>query len=377
MARPSTTTAQAASATPTARKGGVIVRGLPGTAAAAVLPPTVELDVRTAYDFLLSLVTEPDAEQLPADREWLQRALEGLSAGVRRDLRLVFGGEHKKGFGSAIVPLIVERPEVRTAADVVALAASLGPTDLVQPFCCELDLDMGELLDRIVAGERELIPEALGRIEELEVREALERFLDDPAGYHRATIRVLRAWREQFEAIEGRVGRFIERDAAARRPELETVAPFDFIERASGGVRWAPDATLRRVVMAPSYFARPYNMLFAGEGWRMLCYPISDAALEADASAVPPSTVRLFRALGDESRLRILRHLADGDLYLTEIAERMGLSKPTVAHHLARLRAAGLVTVSETGGLTYFSLRRDRLAQVDEGLRRYLGLAQA
>jgi len=376
MARPSTPTAPPPSSASPAHKGGAIVRGMPGTAAPAVPPPTVELDVRTAYDFVLSLTTEPDAEQLPADREWLHRSLEALSAGVKRDLRLVFGGELHKGFGSAIVPLIVERPEVRTAADVVALAASLGPTDLVQPFCCELDLAVGDLLDRIVAGERELIPGLLERIEEPEAREAMERFLADPTGYHRATVRVLRAWREQFEAIEARVGRFIERDAAARRPELETVAPFEFIERTSGGVRWAPDANLRRVVMAPSYFARPYNMFFAGEGWRMLCYPIADAALEGDASVVPASTIRLFRALGDDSRLRILRHLADGDLYLTEIAERMGLSKPTVAHHLAQLRAAGLVTISETGGMTYYSLRRDRLARVDEGLRRYLGLAE-
>ena len=377
MARPSSPTAPAAPATPATRKGGVIVRGLPGTAAPAVPAPTVELDVRTACDFILSLTTPPDAELLPVDREWLDQALEGLSAGVRRDLHLVFGSGFGKGFGSAILPLVVEPPEVRTAADVVALAASLRPAELVQPFCCELDLAVGDLLDRIVAGERELIPEVLGQIEEPEVREAMERFLADPAGYHRATVRVLRAWREQFETIEARVGRFIERDAAARRPELESLEPFEFIERTSGGVRWAPEANLRRVVMAPSYFARPYNMFFAGEGWRMLCYPIADAALEGDASSAPAGTIRLFRALGDESRLRILRHLADGDLYLTEIAERMGLSKPTVAHHLAQLRAAGLVTISETGGMTYYSLRRDRLAGVDEGLRRYLGLVGA
>jgi DNA-binding transcriptional ArsR family regulator len=375
MARPTSPTAPAGPAA-VARKAGAIVRSLPGAAAPVVPAPAVDLDVRTAYDFLLSLTTEPDAEPLPADREWLARSLEGLSAGARRDLRLVFGGELHKGFGSTLIPLIVERPEVRTAADVVALAASLRPADLVHPFCCELDLAVGDLLDRIVAGERELVSETLGRIEEPEVREAMEHFLEDPAGYQRATARVLRAWREQFEGIEARVGRFIERDAAARRPELETLAPFEFIERTSGGVRWAPDANLRRVVMAPSYFARPYNMLFAGEGWRMLCYPIADAALEGDPSVVPAATIRLFRALGDESRLRILRSLADGDLYLTEIAERMGLSKPTVAHHLAQLRAAGLVTISETGGMTYYSLRRERLAGVDEGLRRYLGLAQ-
>jgi DNA-binding transcriptional ArsR family regulator len=377
MARPSTPAAPAVPVATTPRKGGVIVRSLPGSAAPVPPAPVVELDVRTAFDFLLSLTIEPDAEPLPVDREWLDRSLEGLSAGVRRDLRLVFGGELHKGFGAAIVPIIVERPEVRTAADVVALAASLRPADLVQPFCDELDLDIGDLVERITAGERDRIPEVLGQIEEPEVREEMERFLADPAGYQRATVRLLRAWREQFEKIEARVLRFIERDAAARRADLEALDPFEFIERTSGGVRWAPAANLRRVVMAPSYFARPYNMVFAGTGWRMLCYPIADAALEGDASVVPAATIRLFRALGDESRLRILRYLADGDLYLTEIAERMGLSKPTVAHHLAQLRAAGLVTISETGGMTYYSLRRDRLAAVDEGLRRYLGLVQA
>ncbi|HEX7398657.1 MAG TPA: helix-turn-helix domain-containing protein [Candidatus Limnocylindrales bacterium] len=74
--------------------------------------------------------------------------------------------------------------------------------------------------------------------------------------------------------------------------------------------------------------------------------------------------------------MRILRFLADGDLHLTEIAERMGLSKPTVKHHLAQLRAAGLLTMTETGGLTDYSLRRDRVAEAGPDLARYLGAAQ-
>ena len=110
-----------------------------------------------------------------------------------------------------------------------------------------------------------------------------------------------------------------------------------------------------------------------GEGWHLFAYPLAETALDGDPGAVPPSTVRLFRALGDDGRLRILRHLADGDLYLTEIADRMSLSKPTAKHHLAQLRAAGLVTVISTGGLTYYSLRRDRVAEVGLDLTRYLG----
>ncbi len=123
----------------------------------------------------------------------------------------------------------------------------------------------------------------------------------------------------------------------------------------------------------PSYFGRPYNYIFAGDGWHLFAYPLAETALDGDPAGVPQATVRLFKALGDESRMRILRFLADGDLYLTEIAERMGLSKPTVKHHVAQLRAAGLLTMTETGGLTYYSLRRDRLADAGPDLARYLG----
>ena len=73
------------------------------------------------------------------------------------------------------------------------------------------------------------------------------------------------------------------------------------------------------------------------------------------------AVVRLHRALGDDTRLRILKLLAGRDLYLTEIAQQLELSKPTIKHHLALLRAAGLVTVVESGNVVYYSLRRDRI----------------
>jgi DNA-binding transcriptional ArsR family regulator len=128
-----------------------------------------------------------------------------------------------------------------------------------------------------------------------------------------------------------------------------------------------------RVILAPSYFARPYNFLLGADDWRLYGYPIADAALDsADPLAPPPQVVRLHRALGDDTRLRILRLLRDRDLYLTEIAQLLELSKPTIKHHLAQLRSAGLVTVTEEAGLTYYSLRRDRLDAASSDLKRFL-----
>ena len=43
-----------------------------------------------------------------------------------------------------------------------------------------------------------------------------------------------------------------------------------------------------------------------------------------------------------------------------------------VKHHLALLRAAGLVTLTEEGGLSYYSLRRERLDDASSELKRYL-----
>jgi DNA-binding transcriptional ArsR family regulator len=127
------------------------------------------------------------------------------------------------------------------------------------------------------------------------------------------------------------------------------------------------------VILAPSYFARPYNYVLGGGDWRLFGYPIADAALDtADPLAPPPDVVRLHRALGDETRLRILRLLRDRDLYLTEIAGLLDLSKPTVKHHLALLRVAGLVTVADEGAMTYYSLRRERLDAASDDLKRFL-----
>ena len=160
---------------------------------------------------------------------------------------------------------------------------------------------------------------------------------------------------------------------ALRAGDRKRLGPAELIERTTNGIRWLSEPGVRRVVLAPSYLARPYNFTFAGGDWRIFVYPVADAALEPNDPLAPPvGVLRLHRALGDETRLRILRLLRDRDWYLTEIAERLELSKPTIKHHLAQLRAAGLVTLTEEGGLSYFSLRRDRLDDASSELKLYL-----
>jgi DNA-binding transcriptional ArsR family regulator len=366
QARPRT-----ASASPARRQA--LVRDF-STAPAAVSEPRIAFDARPAYDFLVSLMVELPAEVLPEDAAWLEVSRGSLSDGLKRDLRRTFDHEDQViAAGMALIPLIVDDESVRTAADVVALARRATVPQLIT-LTCELEHvpAASVLAERALVGDAAAVRELVALVPEA-TRPGLERLIGDPEGELRALRRVLRAWLERFEAVETRVARMEERDVAIRRAELEGMGVADAVERVTGGVRFGAEPGLRRVILAPTYFGRPYNFLFGAQDWRMFAYPIADASLDGDPDAVPSATVRLFKALGDDSRLRILRLLASGDLYLTEIAERMGLSKPTVSHHMVLLRAAGLVTVTETGGMTYYTLRRDRLAEATPDLQRLLG----
>ena len=364
------------SAAPRGAPGALVREMSPRGAGVAEKGPEVVLEARPAIDFVVSLIGDTEQELLPADAAWRQTSSESLSASLRRDLARAFslGDEsHKSVSGWACLMIIVPRREIRTAADVVAFASQVTPRELVRNACEDEDLEASRaLVERYFAGETDLLEELVASTPG-EVQVAIRRLLEDPEGELRALRRVLRAWQERFAEIEPHVARMHERDILDRQAALARLPLVDFVEQVTNGLRWTPAATVRTVYLTPSYFARPYNYTFQGEGWHLFAYPLAETALDGDPGAVPPSTVRLFRALGDDGRLRILRHLADGDLYLTEIADRMSLSKPTAKHHLAQLRAAGLVTVISTGGLTYYSLRRDRVAEVGLDLTRYLG----
>jgi len=365
MAR-STRTAEAT------RPARALVRDMTPAANAPALE--VVLEARPAIDFLVSLILDTESELLPADRDWHAESRASLSDALQRDYARVFGDSGEgKGIGGAIMSLVVESPAVRTAADVVALAARVDARDLLAAFSDTNEMKAAmDLARRVLDGEGELRDEAVAACPE-HLRAALGRLLDDPDGELRALRRVLRAWAEQFAPIEDRIAAMEQRDVDARRADLARMPLVEFVERTTGGVRWIAEPGTRRLFLSPSYFSRPYNYVFGERDWHMFAYPLAEAALGAEADAVPAASIRLFKALGDESRLRILRLLASGDLYLTEIADRMGLSKPTVSHHLAQLRAAGLVTMTQAGALTYYSLRRDRVADAGIELTRLLG----
>ncbi len=325
-------------------------------------------DVRTAYDFAISLTDEVgEHDELPAeDRRWLERARTALPDRVRPavDSELCI-------FGAG---LIVDRPEIDDAAAFVALLRDTSGRELATAVLADQlrDADRESEIAAALAGDHDAVGQVLSMWPEHK-HGWLSRLLGDSDALAGEVADLLTAWLPLYQEIEPRVAKIIARDVDLRAADRASLRPTDLIERTTSGIRWLSEPGVRRVVLAPSYLARPYNFTFAGGDWRMFVYPVSDSALESEDPLAPPSgLLRLHRALGDDTRLRILRLLRDRDWYLTEIAERLELSKPTIKHHLAQLRAAGLVTLTEEGGLSYYSLRRDRLDDASTELKHYL-----
>jgi ArsR family transcriptional regulator len=67
------------------------------------------------------------------------------------------------------------------------------------------------------------------------------------------------------------------------------------------------------------------------------------------------------KALADDTRQRIMRVCCCEWLSVNEIVDKMKVTQPTVSHHLAVLREAGLVKVREEGKQTFYTLNQDRV----------------
>jgi DNA-binding transcriptional ArsR family regulator len=71
--------------------------------------------------------------------------------------------------------------------------------------------------------------------------------------------------------------------------------------------------------------------------------------------------VLFAKALADETRQKIMTLVCCKWLSVNEIVEHLSVSQPTVSHHLAILREAGLVEVREEGKQTFYKLNQKRI----------------
>ncbi|TWH01391.1 ArsR family transcriptional regulator [Nocardioides sp. J9] len=99
------------------------------------------------------------------------------------------------------------------------------------------------------------------------------------------------------------------------------------------------------------------------------CSSVTGGALDADQAQL---LARMFKALGDPTRVRLLSMIAaqpEGEACVCDLTEPVGLSQPTVSHHMKQLVDAGLVVREQRGRWAFYRLVDGTLEQLSRALK--------
>lgn len=99
------------------------------------------------------------------------------------------------------------------------------------------------------------------------------------------------------------------------------------------------------------------------------CSPVTGGTLEVEEAE---HLARIFKALGDPTRVRLLSLIAaqpDREACICDLTEPVGLSQPTVSHHMKQLVDAGLVVREQRGRWAFYRVVDDTLRSLSSALR--------
>ncbi|HEU5213547.1 MAG TPA: DUF5937 family protein [Gaiellaceae bacterium] len=220
-------------------------------------------------------------------------------------------------------------------------------------------------------------------------RRAAAQLLDDPAAFVDRFATFLRGyWDEAFaaewERIEPRLagsvvaaGRAIASDGAF--PFLVGLAPrlrVDPAARTFGlDIPHDHDVELTAqnpLLLMPSVYVWPHVRVNCDPPWPLTLSYRAPYLADSLRHTPPPELVRVFRALGDTTRMRILEQLARQPRSTQELAPLVGLSEAGTSKHLRLLAEAGVVTTRREGYYVVYSVVGERLDSLAGDLRHAL-----
>lgn len=104
-------------------------------------------------------------------------------------------------------------------------------------------------------------------------------------------------------------------------------------------------------------------------GAQACCAQLTGGAIDDEAAE---QLARSFKALGDPTRIRLISLIAatdGGEACICDLTDPVGLSQPTVSHHMKLLVDAGLVTREQRGKWAYYAVVRSALGELSSVLR--------
>src|SRR6187551_1535879 len=341
-------------------------------------PVQAELEVSEAAEVLMSVCALGDERgeyhtyDLGAD--WLSAKRDAVPAAMLETVdRLMLGGGK---LAAHLLGIVLDTPPPRTFAAFRAQLEATEPLEvklhLLGRYTGATHLPPPEVIELAASGDEEAGAAFLAPLAEYGDKLGFARdLLALPAEELKGQLLdLLPRWHELvFLPTEPEWRAAAERDAESKRALARNRPPEQLVELTTRGYQYVPSPDIRRLVFFPSWWMRPWVILWEHKSAKIFGYPI---AAPAEEGVSPAEIARVYKALGDEGRLKLLRRLSEGPLRLTDAAAELGVAKSTAHHHLALLRQAGFVLV-RTDDESVYSLRHDLLPQAGDLLGAYLG----
>jgi DNA-binding transcriptional ArsR family regulator len=349
--------------------------------------PACEIETGAAYEFLMTLSVfehecgreEEEAYEVDRGGNWSTQVREKAKPDLLEDLGLFYAHAENSHIWKNLQGMVYE---CEAPKDVPAFLAHL---EAVDPLELRLHLigyyQRGTRkhtpLDVILAaaeGDEEAQRQFLKTLRpEVQGFKGMVKFIFslEAEAFKMLLLSILQRWYKRvFCDYEQEYMQIIERDAEAKRAMKEQMSFEQLFETATNGITYVPEPGLRKVLLIPCYVTRPWNVLNEYQGISLIGYPVADESVAQERNEPPPQLVRLYKALADERRLRILKLLTARSYSLQEIADEFGAAKTTMHHHMSILRSAGLVLARTDDNI--YTLRRPTLAEASQLLDAYL-----
>src|SRR5258708_3683117 len=341
--------------------------------------PRIDIAVGLAFEFLLTLNVfhDPKGYEYEVGSAWFEKVRQKATPALLATIEEVPANWK---LWHALLGLVYDSAPPRDVPSFLEYLGTIEPLELRLHLLGYYQRSVRRIIprdiifqaaqgDSVAQGQYLQIPTSEDNDQQVYARHL---FATDPAITKTTLLTILHQWYDRvFRTFEREVLPILERDAEAKRALQFTTTPERLIEIATNGLAYLPEPGIRTVVLTPSFVMRPWNEHTDYQDLMIFSYPVADESLEQESQVPVVRLVRLYQALADERRLRLLKLLTTRSYSLQELADEFGIAKTTMHYHLAILRTAGLVLAQPSGKL--YSLRHERLAEVSELLFAYLG----
>jgi DNA-binding transcriptional ArsR family regulator len=335
-------------------------------------PDSVRFALAPAAEALMSLHVLLFPKIHAVQHPWI-RAMQALSPALKREIR-AFAFLYADAFPDCFCPTASGVTFEDQLAVIRSLDDAQAAHELARPLFFYWEADAGgperlgdpAVRDGAIAFARETAGEA-------GVELAAAAF-DDPGRVRDRLVALLeRYWEEAFSAEWARIEPLLREamvegaELAVAEGPLEVVAALPELRREPGVlVRMSPHehtvdiSAANPLLLVPSAYVWPHVRVNCDPPWPLLLiYPAPFVMREVARDPLPAALVQTLRAVGDETRLRILKLVAERPRPTEELAPLVSLSEPALSRQLRILAEAGLVRPRRNGYYVLYALERE------------------